>query len=387
MLKRVPVHTEGEGLILSSEYGHVTVPEIVPTEIRSTKAQGILLLVRLRARIAHRFSQLQGLSGQDWRQAEAVLACLSYSICSTSLTLANKAVFSAATFRYVWAPLCIQSAVAALILICYLYARGLPALSTRLLRDMFAPCSLFTLYIYSNALALRSVSIPVLSVVKSLAPAGVAIFEALIFGDRMPVLSFVAMALILVGNAVTRIHDIEFNAQGYSWAFANVVLNIAYYVSLRLCLSDNFGALEKTLHSNILAVAFTFPAAALSGELDTFSQDFADTDTGFKFVFCISCMVAVGIGTSVFWAISTSSASTLSFVGAANKFVVVFLGALLFGASVSFAGWVGIIIALVAGVLFAAAKSVAPGMKRKEAVVHTPSTENEKTEGELNGVL
>ena len=73
----------------------------------------------------------------------------------------------------------------------------------------------------------------------------------------------------------------------------------------------------------------------------------------------LSCILAAGIGASVFWVIQTASGSTLSFVGAANKVVVVILGAVLFDAKISSAGWVGVALGAVAGFWFAFAKAAA----------------------------
>lgn len=301
----------------------------------------------------------------EGRRPEAVLACLSYAGCSTLLTLANKAIFSEARLNYPWMLLGVQSIVVTLMLLVYYgaFVGAHPLIQRELLRELLLPCLFFTMFIFTNACALRHISLPVLTVVKSLAPMGVALAERAVFRERVSLGTYGAMALIISGNAVTVVHDIEFNATGYMWAGLNVIMNVAYVVSLRYCLSDKFSSGMKTLHSNVLACSFIFPMAIAAGEYPGFFVEFGQTSLRFRSLYLLSCVLAAGIGASVFWVIQTASGSTLSFVGAANKVFVVILGAILFDAKISPAGWVGVGMGTLAGLCFAIAKATAARAK------------------------
>lgn len=67
----------------------------------------------------------------------------------------------------------------------------------------------------------------------------------------------------------------------------------------------------------------------------------------------------------MFWVIRATSGSTLAFIGATNKVFVVTLGATLFDAKISLAGWVGVGLGTLAGFCFAASKR--KGRKRRRA--------------------
>lgn len=299
------------------------------------------------------------------KRGQAVLACLSYAGCSTLLTLANKAIFSENKLNYPWMLLGVQSIVVTLLLLIYYAADTSQTLLKKdLLRQMIFPCVFFTLFIFTNARALRYISLPVLTVIKSLAPIGIALAERMLFKERVSLSTYGAMVLILSGNVVTVVHDLEFQPIGYMWAFLNVILNVAYVVSLRHCLSNSYSSGQKTLHSNILACSLIFPLAVLGGETPDFFFEFGRTSFRFRTLYLLSCVLAAGIGGSVFWVIQTASGSTLSFVGAANKVFVVILGAVLFDAKISSAGWVGVGLGTLAGFCFAATK--AKGDKGKE---------------------
>lgn len=320
----------------------------------------------------------------EGRRPQAVLACLSYAGCSTLLTLANKAIFSEARLNYPWMLLGVQSVVVTLMLLVYYagFAGTQPLMKRELLRQLLLPCSFFTAFIFTNACALRHISLPVLTVIKSLAPMGVALAERAVFQERVSLGTYCAMALIISGNAVTVVHDIEFNATGYTWAGLNVIMNVAYVVSLRYCLNDKFSSGMKTLHSNVLACSFIFPLAIAAGEYPSFFVEFGQTSLRFRSLFLLSCVLAAGIGASVFWVIQTASGSTLSFVGAANKVFVVILGAILFDAKISPAGWVGVGMGTLAGLCFAIAKAMAARSKaaREEAMVEVEVETDEESE-------
>jgi drug/metabolite transporter (DMT)-like permease len=290
-------------------------------------------------------------------QAQALLSCLSYAACSTLLSLTNKAIFSDQNLNYPWSLLGLQSIVCAVVLATY-YAAAIGRIPLRLslLRELLVPCSIFTLYIYTNARALRYVSLPIFSVIKSLAPMGIAASERALFGEHMNPATYGAMALMLVANIVTVHNDIEYSRMGYMWAFGNTLANIAYVVSLRYCMSKEHKNGEKALHLNVLLSLMIPPAALASGELPDFVHDVVRTSSRFRIIFFISCVLASGIGASVFWVIKCTSGSTLSFVGAANKVVVIVLGAVLFEVHINSAGWVGIALGVLGSIAFIVSK-------------------------------
>lgn len=290
--------------------------------------------------------------------AQAVLSCLSYSFCSTALTLCNKAIFSADSVNYPWTLLAIQSIVCAGLLGAYYgyHARRSPV-KLALLLELARPCAVFTLYIFTNARALRYISLPMLSVVKSLAPMGIAVVERVVYGERLSLGTYGAMGLILLSNVVTVTNDVEFHFWGYVWAGLNAVFNILYVVFLRYFVTNKHSSGEKTLHNNILISMIMIPTALVAGEGSGFLDDFARTSFNFRALFALSCLLAVGIGASVFWVLESTSGSTLSFIGGANKVAVVILGAILFNAVITPAGWAGVALGVLASISFTVSKA------------------------------
>lgn len=318
-----------------------------------------------------------------------ILAGLSYAFCSTALTLANKHIFSSDALDCPWTLLSIQSnIVTILLIICRLLQRK-RLFSFVLLRQIAIPCILFTIYIYTNSRALRTVSLPVFSVLKSLAPMGIALMERFFFRDPITYGTSAAMCLIIIGNAITAFTDIEYSPTGYAWALFNVIINIAHVLSLRICLTDAFTPIEKTLHSNFIAACIMMPFAIYNSEIPTFVVEVQQTTVTFRIIYMMSCLLAAGIGASIFWLVQTTSGSTLSFVGACNKFSVVILGGILFRAKISPQGWVSVVFGVLAGIVFAFAKSASRHSSSSSSVdsLHLYLSDEYEDDEKEHGVL
>lgn len=289
----------------------------------------------------------------------ALLAAIAYLSCSSSLVLTNKFVFSHETFNFPWTTLAVQSLVVVALLSTYQLWRGGTTFNPDLLRQLLLPCSLFTLYLFTNARALRHLSLPILSVIKSLAPVSIALVERVLYGDALSLPVMASMLLIVAANTVAMLHRPadESNA-GFGWAALNIVVNVAYVLSLRACLSSSFSPVEKTLHSNMIATVMMLPLSVANREMRSFFFYLADANRMLLSMFALSCVLAAAIGASIFWLVEQTSGSTLSFVGACNKFPVVVLGAMLFHTRISKVTWASVMVGVLGGVLFAVAKAL-----------------------------
>lgn len=310
----------------------------------------------------------------------AVFACFSYAFCSTALTLANKAIFSEKALNYPWTLLAIQSLFSAFFLGLFYFVRDRRwPVKAPLLVELCRPCAVFAIYIFTNARALRYISLPLLSVLKSLAPMGIALVERILYNERLSAGTYGAMCLIILSNIVTMKNDVEFHFWGYVWATLNAVFNVLYVVFLRFYVTNKHSTGEKTLHNNILLSMIIVPTAFYAGEIPGFVQEFALTSVRFRVLFLLSCFLAVGIGASVFWVLAATSGSTLSFVGGANKVVVIVLGAILFEVHISPAGWTGVALGVAASVSFTLSKALSSRAAAKPDILL--GSDNEKENG------
>lgn len=292
--------------------------------------------------------------------AAAARACVCYAVTSAAVTLMNKVVFSHAHFHFPWFTLAFQN----LISVCLITLARLLGftssgrLSVRLTRSMPLPILFFVLFIFTNAQSLRYVNIPILTVWKSLGPMFVTLFERLYFRDRFETPVYLSMLLIVLSAFVTAINDLEYSPVGYFWAALNVLANVAYLASLRIFLNDPaLSALDKTFHSNLLSVIPILPMALASREFPHVFHALAQRSLGFKLAYVASGFLTTAVCASAFCTISLTNGSTLSFIGGFNKVPIILFSLFLFDMHISVAGWAGVSLGVLAGIVFIKAKT------------------------------
>lgn len=293
-------------------------------------------------------------------EAPSVLACCSYAASSTAVTILNKLVFSAAKFHYPWFTLAFQNIISVLLILIAGFFRitNAGALNLELSRAIALPCVCFVAFIFTNAQALRYLSLPVLTVWKSLGPLAITVVEAVAFRVRFSRAVYLASALVAISAAVTAKFDIEYSPLGYTWAAANLAANVAYLVSLRVCLKNSrASSLDKTFHSNLLSLILIVPLSWASGETVSVLDALSRRSLGFKLCYVASGAVTTAVCASAFWTIQVTSGSTMSFIGGMNKIPIVIISLLVFDDNVSLMGWVGVALGIVAGIVFVRAKA------------------------------
>jgi len=224
---------------------------------------------------------------------------------------------------------------------------------------MAIPVVSFVGFIFTNAQALRHLSLPVLTVWKSLAPLAVTIVEAIYFRSSFPPSVYAAMSLVAFSALVTAKFDLEYSPIGYAWAAANLLMNVAYLLTLRICLhNSNASSLDKTFHSNFLSLFLILPASFLANEVPAVFDAFESKNLTFKICFVLSGALTTAVCASAFLTIQLTSGSTMSFVGGMNKIPIVLISLLIFDDNISAMGWVGVILGILAGIVFVRAKAI-----------------------------
>lgn len=318
-------------------------------------------------------------SSKVYGSGEPILACLSYTFFSVSLTLVNKAIFSNMKLDFPWLLLGFQSTFVTLNLFCSRLITKKPLWKRELFMQMLVPSLFVTMYVFSSAKSLKYLSIPVITVIKSLSPICIAIIEGIIYVEPMGIEVYLAMTVVVFSNVVSLTNDLELIPLGYIWAFVNVFFNILYVLSLRIFLGQEYENGEKNLHSNLTQAIFQVPTGFFCGEVSRVCRDFPKTSLSVRALILLSTVLVTGIGHTLFWSLKVTSASTVSFVGGANKVLVVVLGTVLFGAKLSRRGWFGIFLGVVGSIWFAFAKSKRSGRKHlSDRILHAPDVRSEE---------
>ena len=94
-----------------------------------------------------------------------------------------------------------------------------------------------------------------------------------------------------------------------------------------------------------------------SGEVDVLMYDSALRNPTFILVACASALVAFTISFASLWFLSTTTATTYSLVGSLNKVPVAFIGLIAFDVPWNLKNLASVFVGLIAGIVFAKAKS------------------------------
>lgn len=286
------------------------------------------------------------------------MAIVSYSICSSTLLLANKAAV-----LYLPRPSVVSLVQ---VLVSLLIMKGfslagvkIDSLEWRKVKHYLVYVLAFTVSRYANMKALERSNVETVIVFRACAPLAVSFIEYYFMGRAFPSLkSLLSLFIVCVGAIFYCISDSEFSLHGlsaYSWVslyFLLLTFEMTYCKTLTTTaqMSTNWG---PVFYCNSLAIL----PMILFGY---FAGDFGDglwvslsslPPTGALILF-FSCIAGTFIGYSSWLCVGAVSATSFALVGVLNKFLTVLLNILLWDRHSSPAGLLAVCVCLAAGVLY-----------------------------------
>jgi len=301
-----------------------------------------------------------------------ILAIIGYSLCSSTLLLANKVAIS-------YLPLpgfisCFQI-VSSVVIILVLKAGGVKV-------DGFdwEKVKAYSLYIvafvgsiYSNMRALSYSNVETVIVFRACSPIAVTIIEYL-FMDRalLTLRSGISLFVVAFGAVVYCLSDSQFNVNGieaYSWvSFYFIMITIEMTYGKMLTSSVKMDTVwGPVLYCNLLGAPPMIALSYLSGEFETsiYDQLAAMSTTGW-FVLLFSSIVGTLIGYMSWLCRGMTSATTFTLVGVVNKFLTVLLNVVIWDKHSSVQGLFAVCMCLLAGTFYQQAPKREPVKKELE---------------------
>lgn len=277
--------------------------------------------------------------------------------------------------------MCVQS-----ILICtsmvsvHLFTnKTLPRFSKRSILDALLPSVLLTLYSYSNARALRFVSLPAFTAVKALTPLFITAIELSEFGDKVSGGVILALTLAIIGNALTFESASILSGlshHGYAWAFFNIITNAVYVLTIRYYSGPSK---ERPFLVNFCGLFFTVPLAVLNKE----RYQFLNHVKTISFTQFVPLFLCVSLGATAYMFAHhivdfefSGVSRYLATAASVSRVMIVLFGAYIFRTQLSRLGWFGVFLAVLSGFIYSAAKSKIPDPQdAPRPIVNSPSLE------------
>ncbi|KAJ3328238.1 GDP-mannose transporter into the lumen of the Golgi [Gonapodya sp. JEL0774] len=228
--------------------------------------------------------------------------------------------------------------------------------------------------IYTGAKSLAYLSVPLFTVFKNTTIIAIAYAEKFTgHGSSVSPLMLLSF-LMMVGSSViagwSQISDERGGLKSgevgwqvaYGWMLANCVTTAAYSVGMRAVQrTAKFKDFDTVLYNNALALPVLIIASLFlegDGWSAMLSPNTPPPSSGLINVIAISSVMSFFISYASSWCVRVTSSTTFSMVGALNKLPIAVVGMLVFDDATSMAQVVGVIVAFVAGLVYAQAKNL-----------------------------
>jgi len=292
------------------------------------------------------------------------LAIAGYSVCSSTLLLANKVAIAVlphpSTISFI-------QIVMTIFAVFVLKRAGISVdqLEWSKIKVYIIYVSAFVAAIYANMQALSQSNVETVIVFRSCCPIAVSLIEYLFMGRAWPsVRSSVSLLLVAVGAVAYCLSDSEFELNGFkafSWVslyFALITFEMTYGKKLTSTVKMH-SVWGPVLYTNVLAVFPMFMFAYFSGEFEGLREHLLELPLSGLLVIVFSCVVATLIGYTGWYCRGLVSAATYTLVGVVKKFITLLLNVMVWDKHASSVGLSAVCLCLLAGTFYQEAPLIA----------------------------
>jgi GDP-mannose transporter len=214
--------------------------------------------------------------------------------------------------------------------------------------------------------ALQSLNVAMVTVLKNLTNIFTIGGDYYFYGRTYNMGVWASMGLMILSALCGAFTDLSFSARGYFWQLVNCGFTAAYSLYLRGAMDrvspytvsgKKLDEFSMVFYNNLLSLPFIAVLMAGSGELSSVWYEPDLHNPAFLFIAILSGIIGFAISFSSLWFISTTTPTIYSLVGSLNKVPLAFIGLFAFHTPWNFQNLASIMVGLVAGVVFAYAKS------------------------------
>eukprot|EP01064_Diplonema_japonicum_P014344 TRINITY_DN2194_c1_g1_i1.p1 TRINITY_DN2194_c1_g1~~TRINITY_DN2194_c1_g1_i1.p1 ORF type:complete len:364 (+),score=75.19 TRINITY_DN2194_c1_g1_i1:33-1124(+) len=282
------------------------------------------------------------------------IAC--YTTCSVSMILLNKLIIDSKGFHFPFVLVFFQnlSAVVVVISLKLLGVIDYPGLKEKLIKRWLPLVVLFVGMLMTSLMALKTMSVPVQTLIKSLAIFVTAAGDSFLFGrvfNKLMVFSFV---LLIMGSLLGATTDRWVTMEGLVWSFSNVACTSGYQLYMKGVLNDlkdTMGKWGPVYYNNLLSL----PPLLLPVMYD-FNGWFAklktlDDSTSITYI-TLMILISAVMTMSSFWCMRVTNPTTYGVIGGMNKIPLTLLGIWIFEQYPTTTGAIGIVSAIAGGLVY-----------------------------------
>ena len=191
----------------------------------------------------------------------------------------------------------------------------------------------FVLMLSTSFVAMRFLSVPMITVFKQLANLLTVAGEFYFFQKSVTAGVLLAFAVMILGAVLAALNDLDFSFAGYVWQAANCVATSTYVLYLKHATQTiDVSKFGLVFYNNLLSLPLLLAIAFAHGEFGVLvdARDRGAINLNFFLVNAFAGTLGMFLNVASVWCVSATSATTYAVVGALNKVPSTFLGWLLF---------------------------------------------------------
>eukprot|EP01060_Flectonema_neradi_P039201 TRINITY_DN852_c1_g3_i1.p1 TRINITY_DN852_c1_g3~~TRINITY_DN852_c1_g3_i1.p1 ORF type:complete len:371 (+),score=35.01 TRINITY_DN852_c1_g3_i1:56-1168(+) len=291
-----------------------------------------------------------------WGKAEVPISVAAYSTCSISMIILNKQILDKKQFSFPFVVIFFQNLSAILVVLVLKQAQVIdyPKLEAKLVRRWLPLTGLFVGMLVTSLLALKTMSIPLQTLIKSLAIILTAVGDHVLFGHVLNTLMLFSFLLLITGSILGARSDTWLTPAGLFWSVTNVFCTSTYQLYMKGMLNDlksTMGKWGPVYYNNLLSLPPLIVPVLYSWDNWTDKiQMLNDTHS----LICITLMILVSaiMTMASFWCMRCTSPTTYGVIGGLNKIPLALLGMYIFDQYPTLYGAIGIAAALIGGLVY-----------------------------------
>eukprot|EP01063_Lacrimia_lanifica_P040691 TRINITY_DN9329_c0_g1_i1.p1 TRINITY_DN9329_c0_g1~~TRINITY_DN9329_c0_g1_i1.p1 ORF type:complete len:338 (+),score=118.76 TRINITY_DN9329_c0_g1_i1:42-1055(+) len=292
-----------------------------------------------------------------WKKFEVPVSIAAYASCSISMVILNKLMIGTYGFNFPTVLIFFQN-LSAVVFVMALKKVGMvdyPELEARKVKRWLPLTFLFVAMLITSLLALRTLSVPVATLIKNLAIITTAVGDKVLFGHTFNAMTLTAFSLLLTGSIMGASTDAWVTFEGLVWGGLNVCSTSAFQLYMKLVLNDlkqEMGRWGPVYYNNVLSLPpLLLPTMFMYSDWVVKAQDLL-SNSAVVVVMGVLMVVSAIMTMTSFWCMSATSPTTYSVVGGLNKVPLTVIGIYVFNQFPTQTGTIGIMGALGGGLLY-----------------------------------
>eukprot|EP00754_Rhynchopus_humris_P031250 Rhum_TRINITY_DN15328_c0_g1::Rhum_TRINITY_DN15328_c0_g1_i1::g.152927::m.152927/K15356/VRG4, GONST1; GDP-mannose transporter len=295
-----------------------------------------------------------------WKTLEVPISIACYSTCSVSMILLNKLVIDSKDFHFPFVLVFFQNAAAAAVVIALklMGAVEYPGLDPKVVKRWLPLTGLFVGMLVTSLLALKSMSVPLQTLIKNMAIICTAMGDHMLYGHVFNKWMIVAFLMLSGGSFLGALTDRWLTFSGLFWSVANVACTSGYQLYMKGMLNDLKGSMGRwgpVYYNNLLSLPPLLVPVVLQYDEWTAKAGVLVQDTQACWYMGLMVFVSAIMTMTSFWCMQATSPTTYGVVGGLNKIPLTVLGIYIFNQFPTFIGVIGIASSLMGGLLYSQA--------------------------------